>query len=118
MIDATGRALPELQRGNVPACHVTEPTNEKTLVGCWPGSIDHRCGIRRRVYPMRRGDEIYGALVTGEHRFYVTPKGKREFLVGRAYFTQLMLLKDGSWKIARIFSYEHVDAEPADRHRR
>lgn len=61
-------------------------------------------------WPMRKGEEIYGVLVTGEHQFFVVPKGKPEFAVGQAYFTQLMLLQDKSWKITRIFSYEHVDA--------
>lgn len=68
-----------------------------------PGSV--------KFFPMRKDDAIYGVLVTGEHQFFVTPKGKPEFAVGRAYFTQLMLLQDKSWKISRIFSYEHVDTE-------
>lgn len=66
-----------------------------------------------RFFPMRKGDDVYGVMVTGEHRFYVLPKGQPEFLVGRAYFTQLMQLKGNAWKISRIFSYEHVDAEQA-----
>jgi ketosteroid isomerase-like protein len=64
-----------------------------------------------RIFPMNKGDEIYGAIVSGEHQFYITKKDKPEFLAGRAYFTQLLLLKDKTWKISRIFSYEHVDAK-------
>jgi hypothetical protein len=63
-----------------------------------------------RFFPMRKDDAIYGALVSGEHQFFVLPKDKPAFAVGRAYFTQLMVLKDGVWKVSRIFSYEHVDA--------
>lgn len=65
------------------------------------------------VFLMRKGEEVYGAVVTGEHQFYVIPKGKPEFLAGRSYFTQLMTVKGKEWKITRIFSYEHVDAAPS-----
>jgi hypothetical protein len=60
--------------------------------------------------PMRKGDELYGVLVSGEHRFYLRADGKPDAPVGRARFTQLMLLKDGQWRLSRIFSYEHADA--------
>jgi hypothetical protein len=63
-----------------------------------------------RFFPLRQGDQLYGVLVTGEHRFYVTPKGEKEFLTGGASFTQMMLLNGGQWKVARIFSYAHVAA--------
>jgi hypothetical protein len=64
-------------------------------------------------FPMRKGDDIYGVLVTGEHQFYIHPQGKPERRVGRSYFSNLMLLKDRQWRVARIYSYEHVDAAPA-----
>lgn len=77
-----------------------------------PGSV--------RFAPMRKGEELYGVLVSGEHRFFVTADGKPEAPVGRAAFTQLMLLQDGQWRISRIFSYEHVDTKapkaPGKRH--
>src|SRR5687767_13904236 len=41
------------------------------------------------VYPMQNGDEIYGALISGEHLFYITEKGNPEFHSGVANFTQL-----------------------------
>lgn len=62
-----------------------------------------------RFYPMRRGDDVYGAVVTGEHIFYITEPGKVEQRAGRALFTHLLLRKDGQWHITRILSYEHVD---------
>jgi len=90
---------------------------KKTLSAANDGMTTAEHKIRREAvpgtvhfFPMRKDDVLYGALVTGEHQFFVTPKGQAEFLVGRAYFTQLMLLKDKTWKISRIFSYEHVDA--------
>lgn len=69
-----------------------------------PGSV--------RFFPMRLDDQVYGVLVTGEHAFYVTPKGEAEFKAGQAYFTQLMRKHGQEWRISRIFSYEHVDAVP------
>ena len=72
----------------------------RTLV---PGSL--------HVYPMRRDETIYGAVVTGEHDFFALETGKADQLLGRALFTHLMVLKDGQWKIKRILSYSHIDVE-------
>jgi hypothetical protein len=66
-----------------------------------------------RIFLMRKGEDVYGAVVTGEHQFYVIPEGKPEFLAGTSYFTQLMTVKGKEWKISRIFSYEHVNAAPS-----
>ena len=63
------------------------------------------------VYPMHNGNEIYGALISGEHLFYITEKGKRENLTGHASFTQLWQVKNGLWKMTRILSYNHHEAE-------
>lgn len=63
------------------------------------------------MYPLRRGEDIYGAVMTGEHDFFVTEPDKAEQLAGRALFTHLMLLKNAQWKIGRILSYSHEDAK-------
>lgn len=70
-----------------------------------PGSV--------RFYPMREGDTVYGAIVTGVHRFYVRQAGQPDEFVGHANFTHLMLLEGKEWRIARIFSFEHTDAPEA-----
>src|SRR5258706_4690469 len=67
-----------------------------------------------KVYPMRNGNEIYGAIISGEHGFYITEKGKPEYHSGNANFTQLWLLKNGIWKMARILSYNHHTPEYAN----
>ncbi|RFS19277.1 nuclear transport factor 2 family protein [Chitinophaga silvatica] len=59
------------------------------------------------VFPLRKGKDLYGAILTGVHVFYVTKDGKPEFLDGEASFTHLWLLKDGSWKMSRVLSYDH-----------
>lgn len=67
-----------------------------------PGSV--------RFFPMRQGEALYGAVVTGEHRFYARPAGEPERPAGHANFSHLMLFDGTVWRIARIFSFEHVDA--------
>jgi hypothetical protein len=75
--------------------------------------------LRRETLPdtvrwsiLRSGDTVYGAIVAGEHLFYVRPPDKPEFLDGRARFLSLWLLKDGAWKMARLLSYDHGPATP------
>lgn len=47
----------------------------------------------------------YGALAVGEHRFYLTQAGQKEKLDGVGRFANLWQLKDGEWKMSRVFSY-------------
>ena len=75
--------------------------------------------LRREIVPdtmrwsiLRNGDTVYGAIVAGEHVFYVRPADKPEFLDGRARFVSLWLLKDGTWKMSRLLSYDHGPATP------
>jgi ketosteroid isomerase-like protein len=60
-----------------------------------------------KVYPMQNGNEIYGAIISGEHLFYITEKDKPEYQSGVANFTQLWQLKNGVWKMTRVLSYNH-----------
>ena len=64
-----------------------------------------------KVYPMQNGNEIFGAIISGEHVFYITQNGKAEYLDGDANFSQLWLLRNGTWKMARILSFNHHPAE-------
>jgi hypothetical protein len=63
-----------------------------------------------RISILRDGERVYGAIVSGEHVFYVTQPGKPEFLDGRARFANLWRLADGTWKMSRILSYDHGPA--------
>jgi hypothetical protein len=47
----------------------------------------------------------YGALAVGEHRFYLTQAGQKEKLDGIGRFANLWQLKDGEWRMSRVFSY-------------
>jgi ketosteroid isomerase-like protein len=63
-----------------------------------------------KLYPMKKGDTVYGAILAGEHLFYVTLKGKPESLDGRARFADLWTVKDGVWRMSRVLSFDHGPA--------
>ena len=50
----------------------------------------------------------YGAVETGEHRFYEAQGDGPLALAGRAKFSQIWKLENGHWKLARVFSYDHA----------
>jgi hypothetical protein len=62
------------------------------------------------VFPLQKDNIIYGAVLSGSHVFYIVENGKGERLDGLAKFTHVWLLKDSSWKMARILSYDHGPA--------
>lgn len=64
-----------------------------------------------KVYPMQNGNEVYGAIISGEHKFYLTEKGKPEFQTGVANFTQLWQIKNGVWKMTHILSFNHHEPD-------
>jgi hypothetical protein len=47
------------------------------------------------------------AILSGDHRFYITEPGKPEYLTGQAKFDDLWELQDGHWRMTRVFSYAH-----------
>jgi len=64
-----------------------------------------------KLFPLQKDGEIYGALLSGEHVFYIVEKGKQPRLDGKAKFTHLWILKEGIWKMTRILSYDHGPAQ-------
>lgn len=67
-----------------------------------PGSV--------RVFPLNN----YGAILSGEHVFYINEKGKKEFPDGLARFTHVWQFKDNTWRMSRILSYDHGPAPYKD----
>jgi hypothetical protein len=63
-----------------------------------------------KVYPLQKSGVTYGAIISGEHVFYVVEKGKPERLDGLAKFTHVWMLTDNNWKMSRILSYDHGPA--------
>jgi len=62
------------------------------------------------VYPLQKNGVTYGAVLSGEHYFFINDNGKPEYRDSVAKFFHVWLLKDGKWKMARAVSYEHRDA--------
>ena len=58
-----------------------------------------------KVYPINN----YGALHTGLHRFYRKLEGGKEQLVEISLFMNLWKNENGTWKLARVMSYDHRD---------
>lgn len=56
------------------------------------------------VYPI----DNYGAVETGQHVFYERQGNGPERRTGRARFTQMWKQEGASWKLARVFSYDHA----------
>jgi len=63
-----------------------------------------------KIYPLQKNGVTYGAVFSGEHYFYINDSGKPEYRDGWAKFFHVWLLKDGTWKMARVISYDHRDA--------
>jgi hypothetical protein len=70
-----------------------------------------------KVFPLEKNGAIYGAVLSGEHYFYINDSGKPEYRDGMATFFHLWLLRDGTWKMARVVSYDH-HAAPYENTRR
>ncbi len=62
-------------------------------------------------FPLKKDNIVYGALLTGEHYFYVTENNNKETLNGKANFSHLWLLENKEWKMAKIISYNHGPAQ-------
>ena len=52
----------------------------------------------------------YGAILSGEHYFYIDENGKPEYRDGLAKFTHVWRVKDNEWKMHRVLSYDHHPA--------
>ena len=60
-----------------------------------PGSL--------KVFPMNK----YGAIATGEHKFYLIINEQTRKSVTKAKFTTLWKFEDEAWKMTRTISYDH-----------
>ncbi len=66
-----------------------------------------------KVYPMRNAGTAYGAVISGEHYFFIVKNGQSR-RDGHARFTHLWLLENGEWKMTRILSFDHGPAPYAN----
>jgi hypothetical protein len=84
-------------------------TLQKNLCGNYPKFHLRREAVAGTVkfYPLEKNGATYGAVLSGEHYFYINDNGKPEYLDGMAKFFHVWLVKDGTWKMARVVSYDH-----------
>ncbi len=61
------------------------------------------------VFPLYNNGNLYGAIQTGEHQFYIREKNKKDVLGGQAKFTSVWTKKDGNWLMSDVLSYDHGD---------
>lgn len=76
-----------------------DPANYQARRELVPGSL--------QVFPLSTNGKLYGAIQTGEHKFYEKAKGQSEKPGSVAKFTHLWLLEFNEWKLARVLSYDH-----------
>jgi CubicO group peptidase (beta-lactamase class C family) len=60
-----------------------------------------------KVFPLKNNGEIYGAIQTGEHIFYIKEPNKELYATEQGKFIHTWVLENGHWKVKRILSYEH-----------
>ena len=59
------------------------------------------------IFPLENNGKIYGAIISGDHDFFITENGKPEYHSGQAKFTHVWLIKNKEWKMSRVLSYHH-----------
>jgi len=70
-----------------------------------------------KTFPLKDKGVVYGAILTGEHVFYILEKGKDPRLDGHAIFTHLFIKTPDGWKMSRVLSYDHGPAQAANKRR-
>ena len=63
-----------------------------------------------KFFPLKSDNKVYGAILSGQHVFYILQKGKSPRPDGLARFTHLWLLTDAGWRMSRVLSYDHGPA--------
>ncbi len=61
------------------------------------------------IYPLYKNKVLYGAIQTGNHKFYETIVGTEEKFASTAKFTHVWLLENGIWRLTKSLSYDHQE---------
>lgn len=64
------------------------------------------------IFPLHSDNktELYGILQTGIHEFYQQQEGKEARKTSTAQFSHLWILEEDAWKLKRVISYDHQNA--------
>jgi hypothetical protein len=76
--------------------------NNKVRREAVPGTV--------KVHVMLNGNTIYGAVISGDHKFFQKEGANPEKWTGIAKFTHLWILDKNVWKMSRVLSYDHNPA--------
>ncbi len=63
------------------------------------------------IFPLYKNNILYGAIQTGNHRFYETNAGEQQKYASSAKFSHVWNLENGSWKLIKGLSYDHQDKD-------
>jgi CubicO group peptidase (beta-lactamase class C family) len=66
------------------------------------------------IYPLYKSKVLYGAIQTGNHKFFETIAGNKETFASSARFTHVWLLENEIWKLTKSLSYNHQDNDIAN----
>lgn len=61
------------------------------------------------IYPLKKNDTIYGAIQSGEHRFYAVESNNQKYLTSIAKFTHVWIIENENWRLQSVLSYDHKD---------
>lgn len=57
---------------------------------------------------LKKNGEVYGAIQLGKHKFYAKEPGMEKYLTSTADFIHLWIIEENTWKLKRVFSYNHT----------
>ncbi len=64
-----------------------------------------------KIFPLYKKGQLYGAVQTGDHDFYIKDQNGALKLVETATFTTLWMKRGEDWKMSRALSYNHVSVD-------
>ncbi len=64
-----------------------------------------------QVFSLHNKGQLYGAIQTGDHVFYIKEPNKDAYATSKGKFIHTWVLENEQWKLKRIVSYEHAPPE-------
>lgn len=63
------------------------------------------------VFPLKSNNMLYGVYLHGEHEFFEQFDGQKKQKTGYAKFSSYYELQERTWKLKRVFSFDHRAAQ-------
>ena len=61
------------------------------------------------VFPLYNNGQLYGAIQSGVHHFFIREKGKTDLWTSTAKFTTVWVKESEIWKVSEVLSYDHQE---------